>query len=855
MRDAREKGCEQKANLEFKEIFIFFDMGAQLYYCTELSCTVLYCAVLCCAVLYCAVLYCVYLLYCTVLYCTVLCCAVLYCTVLYCTVLTVLYCIVLYCTVLYCTVLCCAVLYCTVLCCTVLCCAVLCCAVLYCTVLCCTVLYCTVLYCAVLYCAVLYCAVLYCTVLYCTVLYCAVLCCDVLYFTVLCCTVLCCTVLCCAVLYCAVLCCAVLCCAVLCCAVLYCTVLYCTVLYCAVLYCTVLCCAVLCCAVLCCTVLRRSGTLERIEAMAAPHPRDSKATARKNHGKNHVSVAGFLTSSTSKLLGGLGAVSQQRGRSYSSSGDSDDTNNSREANAAKAMINSYYSPPKTGVSGSDSGSSSTHTSNPPALVRANSNPDRLDVQSVGTPSRDWLPSSPVKLNPGRAQASSKLQQGVSASSAASSIAYTIGLTEEDPEAKHHHRKSGPGLSLPMDFSPLLTRRRPAHTRAARTQTSTSPAVNPSNANTAGALLSDLGGGEKDGTSAWTLSLALQASFKVHSGCTTALYAHSTRGLFASAGRDSIIKVWSLGLGSGAVHNPISYREHRLSSSVSSVELLPEQSRAVSLAEDLHVWDLEVGKTLCKVTPDSLIGNLSLSSNHTRQGAVARVSFPSVNALGRVQCFKALPERGSVLMGTHRGRLHFLDMRWQHVTRGWRIQRTSSGERQVLRCLATDPSHHWLATGTVSGYVALLDSRTGLVHHLWKAHDGAVLCLVPAGSKRLLSSGLDRTLCLWSLGHAGRPPVLIKKFTGLSDAVHTLTLHHTDFICGVGHRIGLGSLEDDTPAEVRVASLRASGPSASMRHGGFGADVQKKAVLTSVALLPTHRYLLIGTEEGRLLLSS
>lgn len=38
--------------------------------------------------------------------------------------------------------------------------------------------------------------------------------------------------------------------------------------------------------------------------------------------------------------------------------------------------------------------------------------------------------------------------------------------------------------------------------------------------------------------------------------------HPHKGMFLTASRDSTVKFWSLSLGSGGLHNPITYRGHK-----------------------------------------------------------------------------------------------------------------------------------------------------------------------------------------------------------------------------------------------------------------------------------------------------
>jgi len=60
-----------------------------------------------------------------------------------------------------------------------------------------------------------------------------------------------------------------------------------------------------------------------------------------------------------------------------------------------------------------------------------------------------------------------------------------------------------------------------------------------------------------------------------------------------------------------------------------------------------------------------------------------------------------------------------------------------------------PSGHWVAVGQSSGYLTILDMRTGMVLASWKGHEGEVLQLVAASDNILVSSSLDQTVSVWT----------------------------------------------------------------------------------------------------------
>lgn len=65
-------------------------------------------------------------------------------------------------------------------------------------------------------------------------------------------------------------------------------------------------------------------------------------------------------------------------------------------------------------------------------------------------------------------------------------------------------------------------------------------------------------------------------------------------------------------------------------------------------------------------------------------------------------------------------------------------------------MAVAPSGTWLATGQSSGYITVLDIRTGQIVSMWRAHEGEVLQMVTYGENTLVSSSLDQTVSVWNV---------------------------------------------------------------------------------------------------------
>lgn len=47
---------------------------------------------------------------------------------------------------------------------------------------------------------------------------------------------------------------------------------------------------------------------------------------------------------------------------------------------------------------------------------------------------------------------------------------------------------------------------------------------------------------------------------------------------------------------------------------------------------------------------------------------------------------------------------------------------------LIRCIAVAPSGHWVALGQASGFLTILDIRTGFIIASWKGHECEVRCI-------------------------------------------------------------------------------------------------------------------------------
>ncbi|EQB78302.1 WD repeat-containing protein 81 [Camelus ferus] len=242
------------------------------------------------------------------------------------------------------------------------------------------------------------------------------------------------------------------------------------------------------------------------------------------------------------------------------------------------------------------------------------------------------------------------------------------------------------------------------------------------------------------------------------------------------------------------------RTHR--KSVFFVGQLEAPQCVVSCDGAVHIWDPFTGKTLRTVEP---------SDSRVPLTAVAVMPAPHT----------------SITMASSDSTLRFVDCRKPGLQHEFRL---SSGLNPgLVRSLAVSPSGRSVVAGFSSGFMVLLDTRTGLVLRGWPAHEGDILQIKAVEGSVLVSSSSDHSLTVWK--ELEQKPT--HHYKSASDPIHTFDLYGSEVVTGtVANKIGVCSLLDPpSQATTKLSSENFRG------------------TLTSLALLPTRRHLLLGSDNG------
>jgi len=314
---------------------------------------------------------------------------------------------------------------------------------------------------------------------------------------------------------------------------------------------------------------------------------------------------------------------------------------------------------------------------------------------------------------------------------------------------------------------------------------------------------EIGRDERDAT--FNLKQIKLQSFTGHTGSVRSLAVLDNENSFLSGGKDRTVRLWSIrntGEGEAIVGAQSVYSGHK--KSVFSVNFLAGPGQAVSCDGGVQLWDPFVLGTVREF--DTGRDN-------------SRVTFCAV---------RPLPDPGhGVVAATSEGGVRVIDTR---VAGCGTELRVSYGAAGLIRSLAVGKDGNQLAVGHSSGYISMLDLRTGRLRTGFKAHDGEVLTLTNVSTNHFVSTSLDQTASGWKW-EDGR---LAANLRAPPEPLHCVCPHQGEVIMGsTANKLTIQQgVDTDSPATVH--KLRGD-----LLRGN----------LSQVACLPLNRLLLLATDSG------
>eukprot|EP00079_Xenopus_tropicalis_P011388 XP_002937192.1 PREDICTED: WD repeat-containing protein 81 [Xenopus tropicalis] len=295
------------------------------------------------------------------------------------------------------------------------------------------------------------------------------------------------------------------------------------------------------------------------------------------------------------------------------------------------------------------------------------------------------------------------------------------------------------------------------------------------------------------------------SFVGHSGAIKCVKPLSGEDFFMSGSKDKTVRLWPLynyGDGTRDIEARHIYAEHKRS--VFYVGQLESVQQLVSCDGAVHIWDQYTGKSI-----------------RTYEAADSKLPITAVATMPPPYC--------SVTVGSADSILRFIDLRKPGLQHEFKL--ASNVNAGLIRCLAVSPNGRSVVAGYSSGFIILLDTRTGLVLRGWPAHEGDILQMKAADGNIVVSSSTDHSLTVWK--ELEQKP--LHQFKSNSDPIHVFDLYGNEIVTGtVANKIGIYSMLD---------SLALPNSTTKLSSENF------RGTLTNLAVLPTKRLLLLGSDNG------
>jgi len=310
-------------------------------------------------------------------------------------------------------------------------------------------------------------------------------------------------------------------------------------------------------------------------------------------------------------------------------------------------------------------------------------------------------------------------------------------------------------------------------------------------------------GRPSGTSINFKQIRLQ-TWAGHVGSVRSLSVLNGENSFLSGGKDKTVRLWSLrnsGDGSGVGAPQSVYTGHR--KPVFSVTYLETSGLAASCDGGVQLWDPFVGSLVHEVEAGKGGAFCVMRGLEAPTPAIAAATTDAV--------------------------VRIIDTRTGSKGMHLKVSHGSSG---IIRSMAVSGDGNLLAVGHSSGFISLLDLRSGRLKTGFKAHDGEVITLTNVDKKHFVSTSLDQTASGWRW-EDGR---LCASLRAPPEPLHCVRAHSGEVITGsTANRVTVHS-EVATDAVVNVSKLRS--------------DILK-GNLMQLAVLPLNKMLLLATDTGHI----
>lgn len=349
---------------------------------------------------------------------------------------------------------------------------------------------------------------------------------------------------------------------------------------------------------------------------------------------------------------------------------------------------------------------------------------------------------------------------------------------------------------------------------------------------------------------WNFAAQTGNVFKEHSGSIRCVSVHDNERLFLSGSKDSTVKCWDL-LSEGSSRQ--TYTGHR--QGVTHAEFVDRGNLVASCDGSLHVWELERGTKLAIMDAAAVspYAGASAASGATRD----------TNVSPFFTCFTSHQDGRVLVCGTSISTVTFSDLRaGEDVVCEWFLPSASfnasgpNGSISASTSLTSSSGagspyprsislglmdQNMMVVGQTSGHITVIDVRSGLLLHHWRAHDAPVTALrtVPDAPGFLVSSSLDKTLALWDVSNAASSsPLGMTYFKGHSDPQISFDVFKGSLYSVSGQKFSIAPLFNQ-PTSVIIEKRKLLKTS----------SLKLTNQLTAFSILQSQHMALVGSDDG------
>ncbi|XP_078435452.1 protein serine/threonine kinase isoform X2 [Wolffia australiana] len=295
--------------------------------------------------------------------------------------------------------------------------------------------------------------------------------------------------------------------------------------------------------------------------------------------------------------------------------------------------------------------------------------------------------------------------------------------------------------------------------------------------------------------------------------------------------------------------------------VNDIAILSLTERVASCDGTIHVWSSHTGKLISSFVESSTSSSpVSSKVNEDLPQMLPSNSATGIysNALSgsMYTCMYYLSSDDLLIAGMGSGCIRFIDVAQGRKLHLWKVDTVEHSLSSIVSAIcscdgsgelqadSTPRGTRWLAVGLSSGHCRLLDTRSGELVALWRAHDGYITQLASPEDHTLISSSLDRTLRIWDMRRNLSSQSNV--FAGHSDGISRFAVWGQNMISISKNKIGLSSFSGLTSNRSQVQ--RGMVP---LKLHSSDKMARNQSNLTAISILPFSRLFLVGTEDGHL----